>query len=883
MLTGERLTKEILTMEMPMKERPTMEIPMKIQIKKLILGRILAPALLLLAGVSLFLTACGSASTDRDVRNRSVSGALLPESPEPDALPSDSPTQDGASQSGSPFHSVPYFRDDTGKAIQSLDGYLYGYWNGRLCSYDPDTLKESCYFSAVSDQSGQFCIYEDNLYFLERPHTSSLTNVDTCLYMASLDGGQRELLTSQVPNSTNENYIDYDDYHIYYRIHIYDDIIYLIGRSQEDRVFYRLDRKQDSVTRIPESETLYGMLPEGYTEPYRYSNLPSLPYQMHHYGYLILMDENRNLAAYDVKSGRLEKISLPIDNIATNSVFLTHDALYYAENVDYNQPMATWYRISLDDLQTTEVWGQFYNMQWGDRNEIFYDESGAYFVKKRGASVCLYQIPWDGDNMILLQNRYLEGGDDFPGPAYNYGTAYAVDGGYFYFNDKKGSQYCVMRTPLHGASVEPQVVAAYGEESKETIFAYDTLEHNYTTNTVVDGEIEYISCETSLTRLLLTEDTKGSHAINAYMEKVYGDIRQELEDFEADCLSDSESWPVSGIGSYMLVDADSSYLDEHYVGITIFTESYYAFAAHPNTWSEEYVFDRRTGKRIAITDLVENPADEICEIVSAYVETDHPGFRQGLDFRQQDYRDSILEDFRFFLTEEGFGFLYNTYELGSYVEGPDDYIIPFWEFDLKPDTITYYEPEKVRYQYHSWLEPKEPPLPAYIEELGNVLTAQLKAGTLPVFLEEHASVCRELSFEESVEKTAADQNGVLKQFYISGKQPGDEWLLLEDSEDIWIRQYCKSEDTAYWKYYRFPRTGDGYLAALDAISTSGEYFFLDWEDTAYLVTAARNRQGDITAVSIHCLTADSVYNGWILDLTLGENGDVTVECRTYWM
>lgn len=845
------------------------------QVKIQLIKRVLTAALLLFAGTSFFLTACGNTSENRGSQNPPGPDALLPGNPDP--LPSDNPAQDTEPQAGSPFHSVPYFRDDTGNCIQSLDGYLYGYWNGRLCRYDSDTLKESCYFSAVSDQSGQFCIYEGSLYFLERPHTSSLTNVDTCLYMASLDGGQGELLTSQVPNSTSEHYIDYDDYHIYYQIDIYDDIIYLVSYSREDRVFYRLDRESGSVTRIPESETLYGLLPEGYTDPYRYSGLPSLPYQMRHYGYLILMDENRNLAAYDVESGRLENIPLPVDNIATNSVFLTHDALYYAENADYSQPLATWYRISLDNLRTAEVWGQFYNMQWSGRNEIFYDESGAYFVKKQGANVSLYQIPWDGSSMTLLQNRYLEGGDYFPGPAYNYGASYAVDNGFFYFNDKKDSQYCVMRTPLHGASNEPQVVAVYGEEPTETIFAYDTLEHNYTTNTVVDGETEYISCDTSLTRLLLTEDTGGSHAINAYLGNVYEKIMQELEAFETDCLSNSENWPVSGIGSYMLVDAYSSYLDEHYIGITISTESYYAFAAHPNTWSEEYVFDRRTGKRIAVTDLVENPADEICEIVSAYVEADHPGFRQG-----QDYRDSILEDFRFFLSGEGIGFHYNTYELASYVEGTDDYIIPFWEFDLKPDTITYYEPEKVRYQYHSWLETMEPPLPAYIQDLGNTLAEQLKAGTLPGFLEEHASDYRELSFGESLAEIAADQNGVLKQYYISGKQPGDTWLYLEDSGDIWIRQSCESEDTAYWKYYRFPHGGEGYLAALDAVSTCDEYFFLNWKDTDYLVTVVRNQKGDITAVSTHCLMADSVYNGWILDQTLEENGDVTVKCRNYW-
>lgn len=833
--------------------------------------------LLLLAGSSFFLTACGSSSENRTSLTDPAPDLSLPEVSDPGALSSNDPTQDAASQAGSPFHSVPYFHDDTGKCIQSLDGDLYGYWNGQLCRYDSATLKQYCYFSAASDQSGQFCIYEDNLYFLERPHTSSLTNVDTCLYMASLDGRELKLLTSQIPNSTGE-YIDYDDYHIYYRIDIYDDIIYLVSLSNQDRICYRLDQKFDSVTRIDESETLYGLLPEGYTEPLRYSNLPSLPYQMRHYGCLFLMDQNGAIAAYDVESGRLEKTAIPTDNIVLDSVFLTHDALYFAEEAEYQQLLTTWYRISLDDLGTAEVWGQFLPMRQYAANEIFYDESNAYFTRTNDSVVSLYQIPWDGSRMTLLYSRYLEGGEYFPGPAYNYRYLYYTDGDFFYFNDKKDTQYCVMRTPLYGAAPEPQVVAVYDEDFMDTICAYDTQEHRFTTRTDTDGETGTFSCDTSLTRLLLTEDTAGSRAVNAYLEKVYEDISRELEDFETDCFTDNEFFSLSGVGSYMEISTAANYLDDHYIGITILRDYYYSGAAHPNTWSEEYVFDRRTGKRIAITDLVENSADEICEIISAYVEADHPGFRQ-----RQDYKSSILEDFRFFLSREGIGLHYNTYELGSYVEGTDDYIIPFWEFDLKPDTIEHYEPEKVSYQYYTWLETMTPPLPAFIEELGNTLEEQLKAGTLPDFLEAHASGYRELSFEESLEMIAADQNGVLKQYYISGKQPGDEWLCLGGSEDIWIRQYCPQGSTPCWSYYRFPRTRDGYDTALTAYSQSEEYFFLKWEDTDYLATADRNRDGEISAISVHSLLSDSVYIGWILDLTLEENGDVSMECRNYWM
>lgn len=832
------------------------------------------------AGASISLTACGTA--ENYTSDGSASDTVLRDSLPSNTDPSTGMAQNITSQDTSPFHSVPYFQDDTGKLLQSFDGYLYGYWNGQLCRYTSDTLKRNCYFRAESDQSGQFCIYEDNIYFLERPQTASLTNADTCLYMVSLDGRERKLLTPQVPNTTVE-YSGYNNYDDYYEIDIYDDIIYLISDNFRENIYYRLDKKYNSVTRIEESETLYGLLPEGYKEPIWYSQLPSLPYQMRHYGYLFLMDDEGNLAAYDVESGRMESIDLPTENISCYSAFLTNDALYFAEEADSGQPLTTWYRISLDNLHNAEEWGQFLPMQRYTGDDIFYDESGAYFAKREGSVVSLYQIPWDGSSMTLLYSRYLRGGEYFLSPAYGDRYLCYTDGNYFYFNDKEDSRYCVLRASLHGTSPEPDTVTVYYEDLTEELCICDTLEHTFTVKDDIDGEMCTFSYYTSFTRLLLTGKTAADHAINAYLDNVYRDIQKELDSFEKSYDPESDFYPLplpDGLGSYMRVTAYPNYLDDNYIGITIVGETYYSGGAHPNTESKEYVFDRRTGKRIAITDMVENSAEEICEIAAAYVERDHPGLHFYEDPKS---RESILEDFRFFLSEEGIGIHFNTYELGSYAEGNEDYIIPFWEFDLKPDTVLYINPEKVRYQYHSWLETKEPPLPAYIEELGSVLGEELKAGTLHGFLEEHASGYRELSFDEILEKIAADQNGMLKQYYISGKQPDDEWLCLEGSEDIWIRQHREQDGVPYWNYYRFPCAGDGYSTSLDAGSQSEEYFFLNWKNTDYLVTVNRDEKGKITAISTHCLLADSVYNGWILRQTLEENGEVTVKCLNYWM
>lgn len=288
-----------------------------------------------------------------------------------------------------------------------------------------------------------------------------------------------------------------------------------------------------------------------------------------------------------------------------------------------------------------------------------------------------------------------------------------------------------MREALYENTSKPQIVTVYYENLLEEICTCDTLEHTFT-------------------RLFLTGDTAGDQTVNAYLNSLYKDIQKELDSFETSYDFGNEFYPLpGGMGSYMRVTAYPNYLDDNYIGITIAEETYYSGGAHPNTWSEEYVFDRRTGTRISITDMVENPPEEICEIAAAYVEADHPGLHF---YENPEYRASILEDFRFFLSEERIGIHFNTYELGSYAEGNEDYIIPFWEFDLKPDTIICLNIEKVRYRYQSWLETKEPPLPGYMEELGNMLTEQLKAGTLPDLLAEHASGYRELSFEEKLEK-----------------------------------------------------------------------------------------------------------------------------------
>lgn len=612
----------------------------------------LAATLLLAAGIAVF-TACASMGENN--------------------LPHDTLSQDIPPQNASPAHSVPYFHDDNGKLIQIADGYLYGYWNGLLCRYDLETLEPYEYFKAASNQSGQFCIYGDYIYFLEKSHTSSLTEADTNLYRVKLDSQNPELLAAQIPNASSSNI--YDDRH--YQIDIYDGIIYLINQYGSENIYYRLDETSGLVTRIDEAETIYGMLPYGYYAPPWYWNLPSLPYQMRHYGYLFLWNDWK-LAVYDVKEGILEPIDFEGREVSLSSMFVTNDALYYAEQPGYWQTFTRWHRISLDDLQHTEDW--VLSPVISSENSIFYDENGAYFVDDSalGASTYLnvYRAAWDKTEAELLYSQRLQAIEDFPKPFSFSSHLYGIDGEHLYYADKIHSTSCVLRSMLTSDSQEPETVMVYHEDKTEDICRYETWEHSYTISLELNGEAYALPHYTSLTQVFLTEDTNGAHAINAYLDKVYADAKLQLESFGKDYDPEGYYYPMpGGLGSYRSISALVHYLDDDYIGIRISDESYSSGGTHPNTWSEEYVFDRSTGQRISITDMVENTPEEIRDIVAAYIE--YP-----LTLTDEK-RESIPEDFRFFLSQEGIGIHFNTYEIGSYASGICDYIIPFSEFDLK--------------------------------------------------------------------------------------------------------------------------------------------------------------------------------------------------------
>jgi len=559
----------------------------------------------------------------------------------------------------SPFHAVPYFRDDTGQDVQMQDGCLYSYWDGRLCRHDMETKQETLLFDAQSAQSGVFCIKEDMVYFVVRSPITWGMDDDTgiCLYRIKTDGSGLTLLDGNI-GSEEEYYLNI------WALDYYEDVLYLLlGTGDGARNFYYRLEPDGSVQKIDESETLYATLPEGYEEPEPYYiNLPSLPYQMRHYGYMFLV-HNKELCVYAPQENVIEPL-ISLAEVDDESLFLTNDALCYCAD-DHQSYGVQWYRLSLDNLKEQEEWMLFQNC-WYNTPRIFWDESGFYYVDQKGDGRWdLYQAGWEDatPKRIISSAQTAERGRFYwDGEA----IYYAINGSYFSDEEINAAGDCVVR--------EKQ------ESPCELFFSLERHPEGERPEDICIREIEQKEClsydgmnwiEFSLNKVIFTQDTEGMQNINRYLENVYGQYQEKLDHYREEL--GGQTLPLDGSPHYEDVDAFVAYLDGQYVSVCI-SDGRYLGGAHSNYTRDYYVFDRVTGERMSLTDLVEESPEEICDIVEPYVKKSKHTFNEWVP------KESILEQDRFYLTEHGIGIHYDTYELGAYLEGELDYVIPYSKF-----------------------------------------------------------------------------------------------------------------------------------------------------------------------------------------------------------
>lgn len=565
------------------------------------------------------------------------------------ALVTKADSQTAPEKSESVMGSVPYFRDDAGKDTQTVDGYLYGYWNNRLCRYDLKTLEETVLYEALSSQNGDFCIWGDYVYFMVVPNVSTVGKIHGYLYRVPCDGSEEAVCLTSVIMPGQEG-----NYYINFTLDTYQDILYLIQQhGGEEKLYFRL-QPDGSIARVRESETLYGQLPEGDFTAWASNsrNKITLPYAMRNFGYVFMKDENGNPVRINLDSGQVEVMEVLKDYRVCD---VTNDAVLASKD-------NVWYRVPLDEIDEVQEIGSQSNNRM---SFVAWDAKGIYFsdLSYDGyGSLCFKD--WKGEDTTLRYSFSRK----------QYSPLHYFDGEYYYYVDEDKGNDVVKRLKFPGDNdTEPEEVAVYEENLFQKIISSEQFDYGWT-DTRTGANVDY-----SLTKVFFREDTGAYGRINDFLEDLYARDMASFEQYKEMIKEGSEEyWEEWGADYVQYSDSYYMlYMDEKYVCIGGSWDQYWKGAAHGTYGSISYVFDRNTGKRVSITDVVNSPPEEICDIIAPYVEavavwgTDDEGWEAML-----------LEEDRFFLTEEGIGIHFDVYEIDCYAAGDQEIIVPYSMFDL---------------------------------------------------------------------------------------------------------------------------------------------------------------------------------------------------------
>lgn len=565
------------------------------------------------------------------------------------------------------------FIDDTGKSMQRDGNFLYSYYGGRLIRFDKDTEETILLYQTASTHMVNFCLHKDEIYFVERTGFDSLDDRDTSLWRMGKDGKNLTLLQGDIINAGTMR--DYN----HYAIDIYDDILYLISYTSEyedgnyitktANLYFRLEN-DGSVSEVDEAETLYGALPRRFT-PVFDEDFPTFPYAMRNYGYLFMQDSSKMLYRMEPDSGVKESLSIH-----------TEDYFYFAFSGD------------MIFLNSYNMEDSVFLFHLDDKTNIMLDdmlpESLSYLTvipSEEGFYLCggipeedsasdetlyrfhIFRILPDGSVDTLLTADSPRTYDDSYDMLIRKNCC-VLDNHLYYYEDDAISLY-LMRLPLRKKTA-PQEIDTFPRypASSPAIVS----EEKRAEKTPI-GEESSVSL--SIRKLFLEERTAADKAINQTLTEVYADfesyvnnlISEELEALEED-PDFYDSFDYASFYDFSL-HVSLDYMDDDTIAFCCDYYQYYTYAAHGYYWSEYYVFDRRTGKRLSFEDFVGNSA-AIWETATPYVEK----------MAEWEFDTEMLLDIsRFSLSEDGYTLYFAPYDIGCYAAGSYLITIPYEAFE----------------------------------------------------------------------------------------------------------------------------------------------------------------------------------------------------------
>ena len=566
------------------------------------------------------------------------------------------------------------------------NGMLYLKYRTEIRSLSKETgeMKTLCQFD-TGDENSTFWVYGGGLYF-DRIQAESGSTQGTKLYglyRLDLESGVEEHLA----DLTDQPSVLYAS----------KNRLYVKGYNMN--VIYTLDENGKTAGELSPSDTIYGEIPAGCSELFN----GILPYYTEQFGYMPVQNETCLVIA-DADGSHPREIS---DITNTSSVLFAKDAFFALLRDGNGNTQCYRYEVSDPEKRTLlyETAENISLVQYQDgylylmENQASQTSTGEFLFKRIAADAeadaaanaaeaqnALFTVeeePGMTNDFSMYGNFYVTGNQAYCQQFKDYGV---------YLGEKTLDDAAVGEATLLEPVLFQSPIRELGhvEAQSETLKSADgsrELGSVYAERLVFDGEGDAVEAMNQT-----MQELQASVLSAARTDSMNLDTEMSIDTAESDG-SEEETLPQEADAAQpvysmaLTIDGDDAitYLDDHYVCVR--ADGYeYTGGAHGTPFRQYFVFDRETGARLSLSDVVENPVEELQAKVGAafreLAEKTNFAFELPEDL-EHTVADGISYESPFYLSETGVVFYYAPYEIASYAEGFPEVTIPYSELEMR--------------------------------------------------------------------------------------------------------------------------------------------------------------------------------------------------------
>lgn len=562
------------------------------------------------------------------------------------ALPSET-EQDGQEISDEDYDAV----GSAGTMLETAQKLYFKYGNALWRVDKKSEQIEKLYEFKKLESNSLFWIYGGHLYFDIDP--APLINTGEKIGLYKLD----------VATKKTERILDLPALPM--TLFAADDILYVRGYGMD--LAYRLDKKGKIKENVPAEDTIYGMCPKGGTE----LSKESIPYLVHHYGYMALTSPEGLIIA-DKDGANVRTMN---ELAQTSSVLCAEDAIYAMIQKKEGEYVCR--RYDIGTLQGNDVFEEaaFPVLLQVRDGKLYYLISSSDPSEK--GSRQYYEIDLKNGEKKMIVTM-----DEEPGYFWHdtfYGNFFVGKDGIYCQKTKDYNLYIEKLSPL--------------KNEKEVLLKPAIYESNISKLGHVEAKSGEIKCKcgektaakTYVEKLVLKGDSDAAKAMNQVLQE---DFKKELQYAkELIHVEDEEGIHNENFSAanFTYTVGKIQYLDERYVCIQM-EGNEYTGGLRGESFKNDFIFDRQTGKRLKLSDIVGVSEKELKVLVSGQFRD--LAQRTEFAFEAPEELEVTVEqstsyDSRFYMAEDGLVFYYAPYSIAPYTAGFPEVTIPYKDLNIK--------------------------------------------------------------------------------------------------------------------------------------------------------------------------------------------------------